>query len=1232
MVKKWNTLLLPYGITLLLFVCSLWFSHINERRILPEKIHTYLQHRFETKERQMDAYADSVITQGLTDIPKLLAFCKRQNIQNSEFVFYVYEDTELKAWSSNTVNLPSRLNPQTMALSGYHVFRKNKTFVRQYNRERTRVFCIYVLESPYGLPHPFCNIGSGSLAGQTPLHLQPVSDTYPISDTHGEAVFSVAMSDPVPESDSRAFLECLLWLLTYTSLYIAIRNHLRQIRFFRKRPNTLCGILLLLSITFICIFLYSSVPASIHSSKLFSSLYYSSAFHSLGGLFMCSYTMLVLAITWVKDFHWPEKLQTKGGSFVRLTIAHLLYIGAFICFYRMMLDASFYTLPTLTSGNFLHGGGHTLLIKMLFTFSMTAMLCVVLLFLESGYLQCFRIPMGKRKSAGYCLLSALIALSAYLILIGMMPKGETHSFWLTASLFYAAIVGVNLVHALLPHDRFSVRYQTLSCLISVMLLSFLLEDTNHKRLQLSQESFASSLLDKEDPMMLYNLREVSDMMDEDTNLAMLLSDTNVWKTDLMEFLQEQYIQPYFENHRQNLSVGRHSIPTDHGNIRHLLRVFRSGEPDPHCKDLVCLGKPQLGRSPYLLMKAIPCKDKLQQEDTVFIAMEISGGSDFFKPNYLLNRNEHRLETEIPRLSCAEYEDGRLVSSIDMNNVFYLDMRNYELDTLYNGMEFKRQHIRYQVYFHSPDHLILLASAQTPFQRSMAVCAYLFLFSIIPFTLVHVLAHFRQRRRFLLVRQRVQLLIVGLILMTSIVGSILFSFFTLTFSRLDLNQSSNELSSMILNMLPSENLKPDSATTNYLDRKLVPSLHRFARQYVENANIYTLQGEAVIALDKSLPILQNPVRLNPKVIEEIQHRQKSYYRDTDIGNFRTQAHILYKPVRNRQGEVVAYFSFPSQQKGGYMDYLLTSILPLFLCIYFAINIFFAFFGSMIGNYLLASLSHIAEYLGKVKLHTKNRKIQWKYHDEIGLLVRDYNRLIDALEVSAERLARTERESAWKELAQQVAHEIKNPLTPMKLRTQQLQRHIQEGNCTNEQLKQYTEMMIGQIDALTDITTSFAFLSKIHQGNASEQRLLDIMRNALDMYENSPDCIFELKYAPDAENAAVWIEREQLLRVFNNLIKNAIQAKKEGIPQHIVLKLEHAADQPFWIIEITDYGKGMDEEDKKNAFIPHFTTKSTGSGLGLPIAKNIISDWGGDIRFESEKGNYTSFFFRLPEYHP
>ena len=139
----------------------------------------------------------------------------------------------------------------------------------------------------------------------------------------------------------------------------------------------------------------------------------------------------------------------------------------------------------------------------------------------------------------------------------------------------------------------------------------------------------------------------------------------------------------------------------------------------------------------------------------------------------------------------------------------------------------------------------------------------------------------------------------------------------------------------------------------------------------------------------------------------------------------------------------------------------------------------------------------------------------------------------------------------------------------------------------------------------------------------------MDNAANMYEQTEDVHIEINHSPQIAEAAVLIEKDQMLRVFNNLIKNAIQAQKPGLPQHIELILSEENDTQ-WLITVTDYGKGMDEEEKKHAFTPHFTTKSTGSGLGLAIVRNIVSDWGGSIRFESVRNDHTSFFILLPKY--
>lgn len=1224
--KSHITNIVLFLITGLALVCAAGLSLRNARFVRPDHLQSILQQRFLEKESRMDRYARPLMDKRVNNIHQLLAYCGEQEIDPTEFAFYIYDNDTLRAWSSNVVNIPSKRTKKQQDLSGYRTLDNTNVFIRQYiNCERT-VYGICVLESPYLPTGSFCDVW---MLNKGNFHtIPPDNEAMIIHDRNNYAAFALEMNGNIRESNLMALLEALLWMLACTLVGRCIYKILEKRPLFRKKPTLLTLLLTVLATGMLLMALCCRRPASMFTANLFSSLYYSSIFNSLGGLFMGSYTLLVIAIILVKS-----GLKLDPGhhalTWLELTFSHLLYIATFIGFNRMILSSSTNILPYISVHSSTFKAESPLLLKLLFAVSLCMMLCTTLLLVEKCYRNFFNCSLGRRKKILMGLLSATLVWIGYIAVIMNFPQLSQHSFWIVGSLIYWIIVGINIFHALLPESRFSIRYHTVSCMISVLLLSLLLVDTNHERLQLSKESFANTLLEKENPLMQYNLREINGQIEEDDSLTVLLSDTNIQRNDVIAYVQEQYLQPYFANDRKHIFVGRTSIPTDRTAIRRYSETFAASKADRQCSDLRMVNAHRIDNYKYLLLKFFPCTSKSGEPDTACIAIETMSGSDFFKPDFLLNRNEHRIENEIQQLSCAEYDNGKLTACLDLNNVFHTNMRCYGLDTLYNGMHFTYRNNDYYLYFHQPSHMVLLATGQTMLRKCIATFPYLVLLALLLNTIVYIIVNYKDKRRFLLFKQRIRLFIVIIIVMTAIVGAITFAVFVHKYSQDELYQNSFVRIDMIMHMLPSGNLTPQNAGTAQMEQLLLPAISRMPKEYLENTNMYTLDGEAVFMLDKNLPIPQSPNRLNPEVIERIHNRQETFFRDTKISRSLINANILYKPFLNNKGEIVGYLSFPSRQKGRDLEHLFSYVLPTFLCIYLLLTLLFVLFGTLIGNYLLASLTHIADSMSKVKLQSKNKKIKWKYDDEIGMLVKDYNRLVDDLEVSAEMLARSEREASWKELAQQVAHEIKNPLTPMKLSTQQLQRCISEGTLTDEKLEKYSRMMVEQIDALTEIASSFSSLAKIRQGDGTKENLLEIMDNAANMYEQTEDVHIEIKHSPQIAEAAVLIEKDQMLRVFNNLIKNAIQAQKPGLPQHIELILSEENDTQ-WLITVTDYGKGMDEEEKKHAFTPHFTTKSTGSGLGLAIVRNIVSDWGGSIRFESVRNDHTSFFILLPKY--
>lgn len=234
------------------------------------------------------------------------------------------------------------------------------------------------------------------------------------------------------------------------------------------------------------------------------------------------------------------------------------------------------------------------------------------------------------------------------------------------------------------------------------------------------------------------------------------------------------------------------------------------------------------------------------------------------------------------------------------------------------------------------------------------------------------------------------------------------------------------------------------------------------------------------------------------------------------------------------------------------------------------------------------------------------------------------MVEKVEANAALLAQSERESAWREMARQVAHEIKNPLTPMKLNIQYLQQALKNNypNAT-ELANKVSESIIEQIDNLSYIASEFSSFAKMPEARPEEVELSDLIAKATELYVNEPDAAVNISRA---ENVMVFADRSQLLRVFTNLMENArqaIPAERQGLINVKVVK-----EDGYAIVSIEDNGIGIPQDAVKKIFQPYFTTKSSGTGLGLAMTKKIIEFWKGEIWFTTTEGQGATFYIRLP----
>ena len=403
------------------------------------------------------------------------------------------------------------------------------------------------------------------------------------------------------------------------------------------------------------------------------------------------------------------------------------------------------------------------------------------------------------------------------------------------------------------------------------------------------------------------------------------------------------------------------------------------------------------------------------------------------------------------------------------------------------------------------------------------------------------------------------------------------------------------------------------------------LQKFARVFFTDINLYDRQG---YLLASSRPKVYNvgllSEQMNPTAMRHLKYlKQSEFVHKEKIGELDYSS--AYKPFYSNQGKLLGYINLQhfGQQREfeNQIQKFLVAIINVFILL-LAISIILAIF---ISNWLTAPLRILQENFAKVKFGKQNEQISYNKEDEIGSLVKDYNRKLEELEFTAQQLAKSERETAWREMAKQVAHEIKNPLTPMKLSVQQLLRtYNPDDPKSGEKLKKVAGSIIEQIDALTKIANEFSTFAKMPNPSEQELDIVGLIEGVKDLFTH--DERIQISLTTNKPEINVLADKDQFVRVFNNLIKNATQA----IPgdQNGKIDIIIKASERYVEVSITDNGVGIEKSKQEKIFVPYFTTKSTGTGLGLAMVKQIIENHKGKIDFTSKLGEGTTFSMILP----
>jgi two-component system, NtrC family, nitrogen regulation sensor histidine kinase NtrY len=390
------------------------------------------------------------------------------------------------------------------------------------------------------------------------------------------------------------------------------------------------------------------------------------------------------------------------------------------------------------------------------------------------------------------------------------------------------------------------------------------------------------------------------------------------------------------------------------------------------------------------------------------------------------------------------------------------------------------------------------------------------------------------------------------------------------------------------------------------------------------DIYDLQGRLLIS--SRAPMIKGQISplIPDYILDKVKNSDKNRFvalGENKGDNYRFSYSYLMDYIEKKPLGIIR---LPYKEDNSFYENELEGFLSVFGMVYVVMIIISVYLAYYLSRFITKSLKTISDKLTDTSLTEKNEKIELESNSyEIDRLVKSYNKMIDELEESANKLAQSEREGAWREMAKQVAHEIKNPLTPMRLTVQSFQRKFDPTDPTvHQKLNDYSKTLIQQIDTMSAVASAFSNFASMPAQQNETLNVVDIVDLALDIFNED-----YIEFTSDSEEIITKIDRTQLIRIITNLLKNAIQAIPEEKEQKNILVLVRR-EQDNAIISVKDNGKGIPQEDFERVFEPKFTTKNSGMGLGLGIIKNIIENYNGSITFESEVNKGTKFIVTLP----
>lgn len=1211
----WVHLMITICLAIVLFFLVYTFNEQQSKKYIKKLFEKELHEKSESLNKIADEMLDAYLNNQLNSSQ---TWSTQLNTING--MVYLFEKDSLVYWSSNLID-PSGIIAQyehpivKLSNGWYKISQKKDHDIKLV--EALLVKNEYAYHNEYLIPN---FISNAALQENYTISVEP--NDLNIHDDNGRFLFSIIQGDQKEIKSTQSLILFIFYQLLIVLLLSLIIKFYRAYGFLVRR-TWLIPYLILLDYLILWIFLkYIHIPSELFKSYLFSpSTFADSAHNSIGDLFVNSIFFLFSAYS-IDQFRKKTAKKQINSQLARVANLFVFILIFFILFYSyeyIIISLFKNSQVSIEFGQDFIAKRTVTIISFFIAFSFSLGIYFygrnILIFIYRQFNK------GIRR---YIVGAGIII--AYAITTYVLSD-------LRISTVLLIVAFVFLILFLDERDSKITSLQIISfLLIFALYLGFLSADILTKKELEQRIVIAESVAGDRDPMAEYNFELLIDKIYGDSMVLKMVYQLD--KNNNEEKILDR-IQAYFDAEASINFIPRITI-CDSSTIlsfnkddymvscaTYFSEMISEFGNATNNSDLFYFRNNSINNS-YIIRLFFPPKDKVAGR-YIFIELD----SEFIQeglgyPELLIDETSNISGGELVNYSLAKYKQNELVYKFgdydySVNLQYYHEFQD-------GGKEFDNNGYNHILINKDAETSIIISKENKDLIDILAPFSYFFIFLALFLACFYMITGFSFKIINIQIsfRNRLQFTLFSIILTSFLVIGVTTLIFLIQLNDKKNNEILSEKAHSVLIELDHK-LGGAESISPAIYETLNEWLGKFSLVFFSDINLYSVDGRLIAS--SRLPIFDVGLiskLMNVTAYDVLANKEKLLFiQNEKIGEYEYLS--AYVPFRNSQNKLIAYINLPYFARQKELQNEITSFLVALINIYVIFFIIALLVTIFISRRISKPLLLIRQSISGIRLGKSNEKINWARKDEIGGLVTEYNRMIDELSKSANLLARSERESAWREMAKQVAHEIKNPLTPLKLSVQYLKKAWDDNEKDwDQRLNRFTKTSIEQIDSLSDIASAFSDFAKMPVQKMETVDLKKIIYNAVELFKENSTVEYVL-HLPENEYIII-ADKNQMLRVFNNLFKNSIQALASKNDGQITISVKKSNSE--LIVMVADNGSGISKEMSDKIFTPSFTTKTSGMGLGLAIVRNIIINTGGDIWFESETGIGSTFYMSFP----